>query len=169
METGTWKFNGVAKHSFVSQMTKCKESPEKKNNKKNLDGSSNTDGLKMKGCSSIQCLNKSFLLLNHLNIFAFLAFLEALPAFISHPTPAPSVTTAIGGKLLSTALSGQHGAHHERSCVLPVLILPSPSYFPPFVKKILPHCTQKWAASVQNTIQKCKGTQLTSQVLFRQL
>lgn len=101
METGTWKFNGVAKHSFVSQMTKCKESPEKKNNKKNLDGSSNTDGLKMKGCSSIQCLNRSFLLLNHLNIFAFLAFLEALPAFISHPTPAPSVTTAIGGKLLS--------------------------------------------------------------------
>lgn len=34
METGTWKFNGVAKHSFVSQMTKCKESPEKKTTKK---------------------------------------------------------------------------------------------------------------------------------------
>lgn len=117
-----------------AQLCVTDDKVQRKPGKKNLDGSSNTDGLKMKGCSSIQCLNKSFLLLNHLNIFAFLAFLEALLAFISYPTPAPSVITAIGDKLLSTALSGQQGAHHEWSCELPVLILPSPSYFPPFLK-----------------------------------
>lgn len=155
---GPGRFIHVAKHSFVSQMTKCKESLEKKN----LDGSSNPDGLKMKGCSSIQCLNKRFLLLNHLNIFAFLAFLEALLALIPYPTPVPSVPTATGGKPPPTALSGQQGAHCERSTEPPALILPPSPCFPPFLKQILPPCTQGRPASVQNIVQKFKGTKLTS-------
>lgn len=58
MGTGDLEFIPFARHSFVLCMMKCKESPEKK--KKNLDGSSNTDVLKMKACFSIKCLNKVF-------------------------------------------------------------------------------------------------------------
>lgn len=53
MEMGNCKFIHFAKQSFLLDMMKCIESPEK-----HLDGSSNTAVGKMKARSSINCLDE---------------------------------------------------------------------------------------------------------------